>query len=206
MPDLRDHAQIKAASGRTRRRAAAAVRAAILTGLVAVLGGCSTSGDAATTTGFITGKGVVTLVDPADRRDVPKVEGETLDGDTVAVSDYLGRIVVLNVWTSDCAPCRSEADDLGAASRQLSQTVFLGINTREPKSKAEAFVRENSIPYDSIYDPDSSVMLSFYSMLTPQSLPSTVVIDPQGRIAALVLGEVTENTLVGIVDDVAAEV
>ncbi|MGI8887965.1 MAG: TlpA family protein disulfide reductase [Nocardioidaceae bacterium] len=93
-----------------------------------------------------------------------------------------------------------------AASRQLSQTVFLGINTREPKSKAEAFVRANSIPYDSIYDPDSNVMLSFYSMLTPQSLPSTVVIDPQGRIAALVLGEVTENTLVGIVDDVAAEV
>ncbi|MEJ7744034.1 MAG: TlpA disulfide reductase family protein [Nocardioidaceae bacterium] len=209
MLDLLDLAQNLAAVGRTRRRvgvgATAPAGAATLAMLAVGLSGCSTSGEAATTTGYITGKGVVTLVEPADRRDVPEVEGKTLDGTPVAVSDYLGQIVVLNVWTSDCAPCRSEADDLVAASRQLPRTVFVGINTREPETKAEAFVREHSIPYDSIFDPDSSVMLSFYGMLTPQSLPSTVVIDTQGRIAALVLGEVTENTLVGIVDDVAGE-
>jgi hypothetical protein len=80
--------------------------------------------------------------------------------------------------------------------------VFVGINVRDEEADAEAFVREQGQTYDSLYDDDGSLMLAFYGMLRPDSLPSTIVLDQQGRIAALVLGQVTTSTLVGLVEDV----
>jgi thiol-disulfide isomerase/thioredoxin len=167
--------------------------------------GCTTSGEAQGANGYITGEGVVTTIAPADRDDVPDVSGSTIQGTTADIADHLGKVTVLNIWASWCPPCRSEADDLVAASRALPRTPFLGIDVRDERSAAEAFVRSHDVPYESIFDEDGDTMLSFYGMLSPNSLPSTFVIDQQGRIAALVLGSVTTSTLVGLVEDVESE-
>jgi thiol-disulfide isomerase/thioredoxin len=177
--------------------------AVALVWLACAVGVSGCSGSAQGSHGYITGPGTVLTIDPSDREDVPKVAGETLGGSSVDVADHRGEIVVLNIWASWCPPCRAEADDLAEASRRLPDTTFIGIDTNEDdRSAAESFVREHKPPYDSIYDEDGSLMLAFYGMLRPDSLPSTLVLDKEGRIAALVLGPITATTLVGLVHDV----
>jgi len=154
--------------------------------------------------GYVGGTGVVTVVEPAERKAAPDIAGESLDGEPLALADFAGSVVVLNVWGSWCAPCRSEAPALVAAAETLApdDVQFLGINVREPgqQSNARAFVRSYEIPYPSIYDPDSSTLLGIEPR--PAAIPSTIVIDRDGQVAALVLGEVDESTLVELVRDV----
>ena len=193
------------AASRPRRITALAV--ALLAG--AALSGCSndevgSSGDS----GFVSGKGVITRLPVAERRQPGEVAGESIDGKPLSLDDYKGKTVVVNVWGSWCAPCRSEADDLTAASKELAgdDVEFLGINSRDlDRAAAQAFQRRFEVPYPSIYDQRGRTLLAFKGTLSPNSIPSTVVIDDQGRVAASVLGEVTKTTLVGLVEDVMAE-
>ena len=115
-------------------------------------------------------------------------------------------VVVVNLWAMWCAPCRKEAPALEAAARRTAgRATFVGLNTRDlDQAPAQAFVRAFDITYPSVFDPDGRELLKFGTDLPPSAIPSTLVVDAQGRIAARVLGEVTEATLVGLVDDVAA--
>lgn len=179
--------------------------------MVAVLAGgacltaCTDAPSGSGEAGFISGKGIITML-PVDEREAPgEVAGETLDGEQISLSDFAGRTVVVNVWGAWCGPCRREAPDLVAAADELADqgVAFLGIDSRDrDQAAARAFVRRYEIPYPSIYDPAGETLLAFRGTLTPNSIPSTVVIDEQGRVAARVLGEVSENTLVGLVEDV----
>jgi thiol-disulfide isomerase/thioredoxin len=174
----------------------------------AALVGCSSGvGASGGDTGYISGKGVVTTVDVADRKTPGDLSGETLDGTQVSLADLSGKTVVVNVWGSWCPPCRAEADDLVTASKRLADSgvVFLGIDSRDPsRAAAKAFVRRFDVPYPSLYDPSGRALLAFRGTLTPNAIPSTVVIDDSGRIAARVLGPVSTSTLVGLVEDVQA--
>ena len=186
------------------RRCSALVLAVALTG--GTLAGCSsdvgTSGDQ----GYVAGRGVITTLGVADRKAPGPVAGTTIEGRRVSLSDYSGKVVVVNVWGSWCAPCRAEAPMLAAAARDLAAhgVVFLGIDSRDPSTAAaQAFVRRFDVPYPSIYDQQGRTLLSFRGTLTPNSVPSTVVIDTDGRVAASVLGQVTRTTLYDLVDEVA---
>lgn len=187
---------------RPRRTAAALLAVALLGGGLA---GCSRdsvggSGDQ----GYVAGKGIITSLKVADRKRPGPVGGTTLAGRQVSLSDYRGKVVVLNVWGSWCPPCRAEAPMLARAARELRRdgVVFLGINSRNPeRAGPQAFERRYRIPYDSIYDPDGRTLLAFHGTLPPNSIPSTVVIDEQGRVSASVIGSITRTTLDDLVDD-----
>lgn len=157
--------------------------------------------------GYVDGQGVLTRLPVAQRRTPGPVSGRTLEGRRVSLSDYRGRTVVLNVWGSWCPPCRKEAPTLAAAARALHRdgVVFLGINTRDASpEQGLAFQRRYRVPYPSLYDPAGRTLLAFRGTLTPTAIPSTVVIDPRGRVAASVLGEVPgRSTLVDLVREVA---
>ena len=187
------------------RRAAPAVAGLLLAG--AALAGCSGSGgDQQAGQNFVAGDGAITIVAP-DERPVPgTLRGTTVDGRTVDLADDKGHAVVLNVWGSWCAPCQQEAPALQAASRQLaSQGVkFLGINTRETGGApaASAFERTYGITYPSLFDQGADYLLALRGAVAANAIPSTVVVDPQGRIAARISGPTTEETLVDLVDDV----
>ena len=179
----------------------------VLAVALGVLTGCS-SGDRSTEGGYVgTSTNRVTLVPPDQRKPAATVSGARLGGkDTISTADYAGKVVVINVWGSWCPPCRQEAPALEAASRQTKdKAAFVGITTKDDDpAPAEAFVRKFSISYPSIYDPTGNVLLSFAGDLPPSAIPSTLVIDGQGRMAARVLGTVSADTLVDMVDDVAA--
>lgn len=189
----------------SRTTAVAAVTAAVL---AVTLGACSSdevgsSGDQ----GFVSGRGIITTLPAAERKAPGEVAGETLDGEPIALADFAGQVVVVNVWGSWCAPCRAEAPMLAAAARDLAadDVAFLGIDSRDPsRSAAQAFVRRFDLPYPSIYDQQGETLLAFRGTLNPNAIPSTVIIDREGRVAASVLGEITRTTLYDLVEEVAA--
>lgn len=178
-----------------------------LTLLVALLAtaGCSNSGGTGDK-GYVDGSGVITVLTEAERKKPGPVSGTTLDGEEVSLEQYLGKVVVINVWGSWCPPCRAEADDLTVAAEELMPrgVVFLGINTRDNSVEtALAFQRAQEVPYPSIFDPGGKNLLAFYGTLSPNAIPSTVVIDAEGRVAASIIGEVTSaRTLVDLIEDV----
>jgi thiol-disulfide isomerase/thioredoxin len=166
--------------------------------------GCSNDVGSSGNQGYVAGKGIITSVKAADRKQPGEVSGRTLDGEQVSLADFRGKVVVVNVWGSWCGPCRAEAPMLAQASRDLAGkgVVFLGIDSRDPsKDAAKAFVRRFDIPYASLYDQQGTTLLAFRGTLTPNSVPSTVVVDPQGRVAGSVLGNLTRTTLDDLVDD-----
>jgi thiol-disulfide isomerase/thioredoxin len=172
-----------------------------------VLAGCSNDVGSSGNQGYVAGKGIITSVKAADRKQPGEVAGRTLDGKQVSLADFRGKVVVVNVWGSWCGPCRAEAPMLARASRDLARkgVVFLGIDSRDPsKDAAKAFVRRFDVPYPSLYDQQGSTLLAFRGTLTPNSVPSTVVVDPQGRVSGSVLGSLTRTTLDDLVDDASS--
>uniref|UniRef100_UPI00058C5D7C TlpA family protein disulfide reductase n=1 Tax=Nigerium massiliense TaxID=1522317 RepID=UPI00058C5D7C len=173
----------------------------LLLGLVA--SGCGSR--PASEGGFVSGDGTLTTVPPDQRRPAPRIAGETLDGARFDSAQHPGGVLVYNVWGSWCAPCRKEAPALADASKELKGTAtFVGINTRDlSKEPAQAFVRAFGVPYVNVFDPDGALLLTFGRDLPPSAIPSTIVVDREGRIAARILGETTKATLTGVVTDVA---
>ena len=118
-----------------------------------------------------------------------------------------GKPVVVVVWGSWCTPCRAEAPDVVAAAQELGRRAqFVGINIRDPSTdQAKSFVRRFEVPYPSYYSPDGRALLAFQGTLTPNSIPSFVVLDGEGRVAASIIGKLpSTTTLVEVVKDVRA--
>lgn len=174
-----------------------------------LLAGCGSGGPGADTgTNFVGGSGTVTRIPAAERAEPIALSGPKVGGGTLDLAPYRNKVVLLNVWGSWCAPCRKEAPDLEAAWQQVKErpVQFLGINTRDDAAgAAEAFERRFGVTYPSFRDPDGSLQLAFRRTLPPKAIPSTLVLDRQGRVAARVIGPTTRATFVGLVSDVLAE-
>lgn len=171
----------------------------------ASLMGCSNT-ESAGETGFIAGDGSLVLLDPDLRQPAPEVTGALLEGGTWSLADQRGDVVVLNVWASWCAPCRAEAPILEEVWREYQDenVQFIGLNTRDSDAAALAFLDTYDITYPNLIDTDGRQQLQFADTLPPQAIPSTVIIDPQGRVAARALGVVTASSLRGLIDPLLA--
>ncbi|MGP3970471.1 TlpA family protein disulfide reductase [Streptomyces sp. 6N223] len=171
------------------------------------------SGDKAGPSGgdsnIVQGTGEVTQVAAADREEAPDISGETLDGEQLGLADYRGQVVVVNVWGSWCAPCRAEAPHLAAVAEDTADqgVAFLGINTRDlDRVPAQRFEENFGVTYPSLYDPSGKLLLEFPSgSLNPQAIPSTLIIDREGRIAARALKPLSSEELRAALDPVIAE-
>ncbi|MCW2710641.1 MAG: TlpA family protein disulfide reductase [Marmoricola sp.] len=177
--------------------------AVLLVGAVtSACGGGTSTGDK----GYVDGQGIVTRL-TADERKVPgDVSGTTLTGEELSLKQYAGKVVVLNVWGSWCAECRQEARSLAGAARELAKdgVVFVGVNTKDSSpDQGLAFEKRYDVPYPSFYDPSGRTLLAFHGTLIPSAIPSTVVLDADGRVAASIQGKIpSQQTLVDLVRDV----
>ncbi|MPY53278.1 TlpA family protein disulfide reductase [Streptomyces acidicola] len=185
--------------------AGAAVAALVLTACSS--GGTSGGGGG---TGFITSSDGIATVKKGDRADAPELSGKTIDGKQLDVaSAYKGKVVVINVWGSWCAPCRAEAPNLVKVSGDLADqgVQFVGINTRDTSTgPALAFEEEYKVTFPSLYDPTGKLMLRFEKgTLNPQAIPSTLVIDREGKVAARSLQALSEAKLRKLIAPVLAE-
>ncbi len=168
---------------------------------------CGTTAQGQSQSRFVAGDGTVTVLAPDEREPAPDVTGEFLDGSPFALRDYLGEVVALNVWASWCAPCRAEAPALNQISNETADlgVQFIGLDTRDSRASAEAFIRRFDVPFPSVWDPDAKIQLAFRDTLPPQAIPSTLFIDKQGRVAGRILGEVDRTELREIVTELANE-
>lgn len=191
------------ARSRRTRSAAAAVVLVLLAGPAVTA--CSAL-DGTTNKSTATGAGVVTIIDAADREAPVEFTGTTLDGEELDIADYRGKAVVLNIWGSWCGPCHLEMPHLLEANELLegTDTVFLGINVRDDPDDAAAFERQYDVPWTSIDDQGGRTLLALRGVVPPTRTPSTLVLDPEGRVAARVLGVVPSAiTLKDLVEPVA---
>ncbi|MEU0115852.1 TlpA disulfide reductase family protein [Streptomyces bobili] len=193
------------AASRTPLSAAVAVATALLLSACTSGGVSGGGGD----TNFIMGKDGISTVEKGKRDPAPDLSGKTIDNKQLAVSSFKGKVVVLNVWGSWCAPCRAEAPNFQKVSTDLeAQGVqFVGINVADAKeSSALAFEKTYGVTYPSLYDPSSRLMLRFKKgTLNLQAIPSTLVLDREGKIAARSLAALSEEKLRSMIDPVLAE-
>ena len=146
------------------------------------------------------------LLPPADRGQAPDLRGETVSGGSADLATMRGQVVVVNFWASWCAPCLAEADDLKSVAEATAPrgVSFLGINIKDNRSAAARFEKTRAVPYPSIYDQPGTSLLRFRS-LVPQTPPSTLLIDREGRLAGLFRGAVLASELQPVVERLAAE-
>jgi len=165
--------------------------------------GSGAGADAGGDTAFVAGDGSIVLIAPSERGAAPDLAGETLEGGEFRLRDHLGEVVVLNVWASWCAPCRAEAPVLENVWREVKDdgVQFVGLDTRDTDEAARAFLDAYDITYPNVIDSDGRLQLLFSDTLPPQAIPSTLVVDREGRVAGRVIGRVTEATLTALIEE-----
>lgn len=157
-------------------------------------------------TGRSTGESVIQQFPVAERESVDDFAGELLNGSKFDSSGLDGQVAVYNVWGSWCAPCRQEAPALVRLARETAGRVaFVGINVRDSEGAARAFERRQKVPYESLRSEDSDEALLAFGSALGVAVPTTVVVDRDGRIAARIVGQTTYVTLRELVDEVVAE-
>jgi thiol-disulfide isomerase/thioredoxin len=165
--------------------------------------GSAAGGEPGADTAFVAGDGSIVLIAPAERQPAPDLGGTTLEGGQFLLSEHLGEIVVLNVWASWCAPCRAEAPVLEAVWQEVRDdgVQFVGLDTRDTEEAALAFIDAYDITYPNVIDEDGRLQLLFSDTLPPQAIPSTLVVDREGRVAGRIIGRVTEATLTALIEE-----
>jgi thiol-disulfide isomerase/thioredoxin len=157
---------------------------------------------------YIAGDGSLTEILQENRGEPIVFSGTTETGETVSSADYLGNVLVVNFWYAGCAPCRAEAPDLEQVYKESSpQGVnFLGVNVRDQAATAISFNERFGITFPSIIDQDGQAQLSFASQVPPNAVPTTLVLDAQGRVAARILGQIRDPSILStLIRDTAAE-
>lgn len=157
---------------------------------------------------YIAGDGTVSEFAEENRGKSIVWSGPTESGGLLKSDQLTGVVVVMNYWYAACAPCRAEAKDLVAVNEMFigKNVQFVGVNVRDTAATALAFDRTFEITWPSIIDATSgSVLLAFTGVVTPQAVPTTLVIDKKGRVAARVLGQIQASTLKALVQRVVDE-
>jgi thiol-disulfide isomerase/thioredoxin len=199
-------------NGRPRRLATALAGLAIV---ALALTGCTTADsladqyNAGDSKGYIAGDGSVTEIPADERGESVEFDGTLEDGSTISSADYAGEVLVVNFWYASCAPCRAEAPDLKEISEQFADNgaSFLGVNVRDQAASAIAFNESYEISYPSVMDVDDGGMqLAFSGSIPPNAVPTTLVLDSSGRVAARILGQVNSPSILEtLITDTIAE-
>ena len=169
--------------------------------LAFALTACGGGGSSTAEESFVSGDGSTTFIKISDRKIAPAITGMTLSGDNYTYKK--DRIAVVNVWASWCSPCRAEAPTLVALANKYTDVAFIGILTRDNPANAEAFERRFNIPYPTVID--DSILLGFKGSLPANAIPTTVILDKSGFVAARISGVVTVASLSKLIEKVAAE-
>ena len=173
----------------------------LLIAFTIALTGCSGGGLSSPEESFVSGDGTTTFIKIADRKIAPTITGLTLAGTNFTYTK--DKVAVVNVWASWCSPCRAEAPTLASLANKYTDVAFIGILTRDNPANAEAFARRFRLPYPTIID--DSILIGFKGSLAANAIPTTVILDKKGNVAARISGVITVASLSQLIERVTAE-
>jgi peroxiredoxin len=155
---------------------------------------------------FVAGTPAGEVIPVEDRQKAPEFGGQLLDGTEYSSSDLSGAVAVINFWGSWCPPCRVETPEFQQVYSQVQGdgVDFLGINVKDDKQLADAFLQSKAITFPSLYDPRGEVALAFRDY-PANAIPSTIVLDRDGRVAAVYTAAVKPEDLQTVIDRVVKE-
>lgn len=189
--------------------AVAAVAALALSACSSESAGLAAQYGAGTTQNYISGDGTLQTFAVDERGEPVTFATEDPDGNAITSEDYAGQVLVVNFWYAACPPCRVEAPDLQEVNEEFTGkgAEFLGVNVRDQADTARTFEEENGLTYPSVIDTNSgNMLLAFVGQASAKAVPTTLVLDKQGRVAARYLGAVTApGTLSDIIEQTIAE-
>lgn len=197
---------------RTRRghRFAALLAVTLALGACSSGGGGNTVADEAKNPGqarWTAGDGQAAIIPADQRKDPVTLTGTTLDGTPWSLAEHAGQVVVLNVWSSTCNPCKTEMPALQSMWQDLQarkQPVrFIGVNRFDSVENAQADVRTYGLTYPSLANDGGRALLALQGQAS--ALPTTLILDRQGRIAAKYGGAINASTLKALIADAIAE-
>lgn len=171
--------------------------------------GCSGTGNTDQSVaggGYQNGDGGIATYKVGERNMVGDVSGETLQGQPLSLSTYLGKVVVVDFWSNSCGPCHGEEQAFEALSKEYAGkgVQFVGIDERDNRSYALGFERQYHVTYPSLYDRNDAYLLDFPGA-APPSTPTTIVLDRSGHIAARVNGALDYTHLKTLITNTLAE-
>jgi thiol-disulfide isomerase/thioredoxin len=190
------------------RRALVAAIAAVLA--IGALAGCTESPSFSSdgNTGYVSGAGVYKEIAPADRKSALGFTSTLETGAKITSAQLVGTVHVLNFWYAGCGPCRVEAPNMEKAYTHYKGSVpFYGVDVYDQAATALTFESTHKVTYPSMIDTNTAAVQYAYSAyVSPDSVPTTLVIDKHGRVAARVTGEVeAPSILTAIIDRVIAQ-
>lgn len=198
---------------RTSRLRPSALAAAALAGVFALTACGSDQNDelaqraANDGTNYVAGDGSVQEFDADERGEPVEFESTLFDGTEIGPETWQGDVTVVNFWYAACAPCRAEAPDLAEIHEEYEDegVQFYGVNTRDTQATAEAFERRFEIGYPSMEDRGGDVMFAMTDYVPPSAVPTTLVLDQEGRVSARIIGIAEPGTLRALIDSALSE-
>lgn len=146
----------------------------------------------------------VTLLPVAERRALPAWTAPALDPPPSSISSarLRGRPTFIEVWASWCPSCREGAPGLARLARRYGALVrFVGIDVQDELDDGRAFVRRYGLRFPHAFDPDATLA----AKLRVLGVPTAILVDSEGRIAATLIGRKSEETLGRYLDVLVSE-
>ena len=132
----------------------------------------------------------------ADRTPAPDFTVQDINFNDVRLSDYRGKPIVLNFWTSWCGACAALMPILYEAFEEMGEEVHFMMGNlvdgmRETRESAEAYIRDNGYTFPVYFDVEREAAIAY----AVRSIPTTFFIDAQGYAAAHAIGMINPRTL-----------
>lgn len=155
---------------------------------------------------FTSGTPLGKVIPIKDRKPAATFTGDLIDGGTIGSRDLRGEVTLLNFWATWCPPCRIESPQLDIVYRRMRDkgVAFIGVDTKDAKSNARAFVQDFNISYPIVYDEQGEIAVRLGN-LPARGMPFSVLLDKSGKVAAVYLGQLTAKDIAGPLKSLLAE-
>jgi len=157
--------------------------------------------------GFVSGDGTSVFLNKAERKPAPELKNVEFLSSEIDLNSLKNKVVLINVWGSWCSPCRKEAPELEELylKNKTNNVEFIGINIRDSKISANRFIENFTITYPNIFDRDGKLLLGYKDSLPANAIPSTILIDKNGLVAARQLGPIDKSLIQGFISELVEE-